>query len=75
MPMTKLAHIKMLVSVSATMPMLAPDRTSQAPPARTRLAAGPASATMTDRAGVAVKFSNWVWPPQRFSTIFWVGQP
>jgi hypothetical protein len=29
---------------------------------------------MTERAGVAVKFSNWVWPPQRFSTIFCVGQ-
>ncbi len=75
MPMTKLAHIKIFVRISATLPIPVVDRTTQAPPARTRLAAGPASATMTERAGVAVKFSNWVWPPQRFNTIFCVGQP
>ena len=43
---------------------------SQPPPASTKFAAGPAMATRTDRPGVAVKLSNWVWPPQRLSTIF-----
>ena len=49
--------------------------TSQPSPASTKLATGPAKATMSALPGVALLKSNSVCPPHRFSTILWVVQP
>ncbi|MCY1238473.1 hypothetical protein D9M72_512140 [compost metagenome] len=74
MPMSRFAHTKMLDRIPATPEGSVARMNSQPAPARTMFAAGPAMATSTERPGVAVKPSNWVWPPQRLSTIFSVGQ-
>jgi hypothetical protein len=73
-PIRRLAHIRMLARVSGT-PLSTPvEITAHIPAANTKLEAGPARATTTERPGEAVKLSNWVWPPQRLSTIFSDGQ-
>ncbi|MDI2023228.1 hypothetical protein PJL18_03776 [Paenarthrobacter nicotinovorans] len=74
-PITRFASRRMSASMAGTPVRVSVDRIAHITPAMTKFEAGPARATVTERPGEAVKFSNCVCPPQRLRTIFSLGHP